>query len=68
MGREVKPRAVPRDEWEGLFESQGSVWPAPRVEMLDGFNSGWIDFEPGVHEHVVGTTPYETVLGELARR
>lgn len=68
VGREVKSRAVPRDEWETLFKSQGSVWPTPRVEMLDGFNSGWIDFEPGVHEHVVGITPYETVLGELARR
>jgi len=36
--------------------------------MLEGFNSGWIDFEPGIHEHVVGLTPYETVLSALARR
>jgi len=67
LGRAVSPRAVARDQWESLFKSQGSVWPTPRVEMLDGFMSGWIDFEPGVHEHVVGTTPYETVLTELAR-
>jgi uncharacterized protein YbjT (DUF2867 family) len=66
VGREVRPRAVPRDEWETLFKSQGSPWPTPRVEMLDGFNSGWIEFEPGMHEHVVGITPYETVLRELS--
>lgn len=67
LGRSVKPQAVPRDQWEALFKSQGSVWPIPRIEMLDGFNSGWIDFEPGVYEHVVGTTPYDSVLAELAR-
>lgn len=62
LGRNVTLRAIPSDRWETLFKSQGSAWPAPRIEMLHGFNSGWIDFEPGVHEHVAGTTPYEAVL------
>ena len=68
LGREVRAKAVPREQWQALFQSQGTAWPAPRMEMLDGFNSGWIDFEPGKHEHVTGTTPYETVLAQLARR
>lgn len=66
LGREVVARAVPRDEWDARFQSQGTPWPLPRIKMIDGFNSGWIDFEPGEHEHVVGGTPYEVVLAELA--
>jgi hypothetical protein len=42
--------------------------PQPRIEMLDGFNSGWIEFEPGRHEQVTGATGYETVLEELVGR
>lgn len=59
---------MPRDQWEARFQAQGTTWPAPRIEMLDGFNSGWIDFEPGVNEHIVGNTAYETVLTELVKR
>jgi NAD(P)H dehydrogenase (quinone) len=37
--------------------------------MIDGFNSGWIDFEAdGVNERVIGQTPYETVMAELVKR
>src|SRR3569623_880424 len=68
LERDVKAQAVPRDQWEARFQAQGTAWPAPRIEMLDGFNSGWIDFEPGVNEHVVGNTAYETVLAELVKR
>ncbi|REG48439.1 uncharacterized protein YbjT (DUF2867 family) [Paraburkholderia sp. BL6669N2] len=68
LGRSVKAQAVPRDQWEGLFQAQGTAWPAPRIEMIDGFNSGWIDFEDGVNERVVGATAYETVLAELVAR
>ncbi|REG49163.1 uncharacterized protein YbjT (DUF2867 family) [Paraburkholderia sp. BL6669N2] len=68
LGRSVKAQAVPRDQWEALFETQGTAWPAPRIEMIDGFNSGWIDFEDGMNERVVGATAYETVLAELVAR
>ena len=44
------------------------LWPAPRIEMIDGFNSGWIEFEDGVNERVVGTTGYPAVLAELVKR
>ncbi len=68
LGRSVKAQAVPRDQWEALFQSQGTTWPAPRIEMIDGFNSGWIEFEDGVNERVVGATGYQTVLAELVKR
>ncbi|CAE6725271.1 NmrA family NAD(P)-binding protein [Paraburkholderia haematera] len=68
LGRSVKAQAVARDQWEALFQSQGTAWPAPRIEMIDGFNSGWIDFEDGVNERVVGSTAYETVMAELVGR
>jgi len=68
LQREVKARAVPRDQWEALFQSQGTAWPAPRIEMLDGFNAGWIDFEGGANEHVTGRTTYQTVLANLVKR
>jgi NAD(P)H dehydrogenase (quinone) len=45
IGRPVSAYAVPRDQWEALFRAQGTAWPPPRIAMLDGFNSGWIDFE-----------------------
>jgi uncharacterized protein YbjT (DUF2867 family) len=68
LGRSVKAQAVPHDQWEALFQSQGTSWPAPRIEMIDAFNSGWIDFEDGVNERVVGATAYQTVLAELVER
>ena len=48
LGRPVKVEAVPRETWESLFKSQGMKNPAPRIQMLDGFNEGWIpEFEAG---------------------
>jgi uncharacterized protein YbjT (DUF2867 family) len=68
VGRPVVAKPVPRAEWEELFRAQGAAWPEPRIEMIESFNSDWIDFEPaGVNEHVVAPTPFETVLAELAK-
>ena len=41
----VQAEAVPRQTWEQLFRSQGMKNPGPRIQMLDGFNQGWIEFE-----------------------
>jgi uncharacterized protein YbjT (DUF2867 family) len=68
LGRTVTAQPVPHGEWETLFKSLGTAWPAPRIEMIDGFNSGWIRFEPEKHEHIVGTTPFETMLADLVKR
>jgi uncharacterized protein YbjT (DUF2867 family) len=43
----VHAEAVPRSTWESLFRSQGFRNPIPRIQMLDGFNEGWLTFERG---------------------
>lgn len=66
LGRPVAARIVPRETWEALFTSQGMKNPVPRVQMLDGFNEGWIEFEgdpPGV---LRGDTELEMVFREIA--
>jgi len=68
LGQPVRAQAVPRDTWEALFVSQGMKHPTPRIQMLDGFNEGWIDFE-GQREHIVkGTTPLVDVIRKLVAR
>ncbi|HXZ08220.1 MAG TPA: NmrA family transcriptional regulator, partial [Paraburkholderia sp.] len=42
--------------------------PAPRIQMLDGFNEGWIDFEASPAETVKGTVALDTVLQSLFER
>jgi uncharacterized protein YbjT (DUF2867 family) len=68
LGKPVRAQAVPRDTWEALFVSQGMTHPTPRIQMLDGFNEGWIDFE-GQREHIVkGATPLVDVIRKLVAR
>jgi uncharacterized protein YbjT (DUF2867 family) len=62
LGRPVRIEAVPRESWEDLFKSQGMKNPAPRVQMLDGFNEGWIDFEG---DSVKGEVDLEAVLKDI---
>lgn len=69
LGRQVEAAPIAHDEWVEKFQAQGTAWPKPRIEMLEGFNSGWIDFEGADdNEHVVGEKAFETVLAELAAR
>jgi uncharacterized protein YbjT (DUF2867 family) len=56
FGHPVRMNPVPRSEWEALFRAQGARNPIPRIQMLDGFNEGWIDFEGGAVERRKGTT------------
>jgi uncharacterized protein YbjT (DUF2867 family) len=44
LAQPVRAEAVPRDRWESIFRAQGMKNPTPRMQMIDGFNSGWIDF------------------------
>lgn len=44
LGKPVTAAAVERGEWEELFRAQGMRNPIPRMQMLDGFNEGWISF------------------------
>lgn len=65
LGRSVKAEAVPRETWESLFKSQGMNNPTPRIQMLDGFNEGWIEFEGGEAGSRKGKVALETVLRTL---
>lgn len=47
LGRPVRAEAVPRENWGAIFRAQGMRDPVPRIQMLDGFNEGWIAFEGG---------------------
>uniref|UniRef100_I2PXM6 Putative nucleoside-diphosphate sugar epimerase n=1 Tax=Desulfovibrio sp. U5L TaxID=596152 RepID=I2PXM6_9BACT len=66
LGRPVRAVAAARETWEALFRAQGATNPQPRLEMLDGINSGWIDFEGGWTEHHRGETPLKAVVAKLA--
>ena len=44
LAQPVRTQVVPRDRWEAIFQGQGMKNPIPRMQMLDGFNAGWIDF------------------------
>ena len=49
--------------WEDVFRAQGMKNPTPRIQMIEGFNEGWIEFEGSVKGH----TSLKTVLEEMVR-
>jgi NAD(P)H dehydrogenase (quinone) len=65
----VNAVTVARDTWHDTFVSQGTQpdRTAYRIEMLDGFNSGWIDFGVAGTEHLVGVVTLEEVLTTLVK-
>jgi NAD(P)H dehydrogenase (quinone) len=68
LQRPVRMEVVPRESWEELFRAQGMKNPTPRMQMLDGFNEGWIDFERGTSGAEKGAVSLETVLKALTER
>jgi uncharacterized protein YbjT (DUF2867 family) len=64
----VRMEAVPRETWEPLFKSQGMKNPIPRIQMLYGFNEGWIEFESGEAGSRKGKVELRTVLQKLIER
>ena len=68
LHRAVEPVAVPRETWVSNFVSQGTPQDrtVPRVEMLDAFNSGWIDFGVPGTERITGSVELEAVIQSLA--
>jgi NAD(P)H dehydrogenase (quinone) len=65
LGQPVRVEAVPRNEWESMFRSQGMQNPMHRIRMLDGFNEGWIRFETDDAKVLKGKTTLDEVLREL---
>ncbi|RBA25104.1 NmrA family NAD(P)-binding protein [Herminiimonas fonticola] len=68
LGHTVQIDAVPRQTWESLFTSQGMKNPTPRMQMLDGFNEGWIEFENDGVPVRKGEVTLETVLQALLEK
>ena len=68
LGRPVRVEAVARETWESLFRAQGMKNPVPRIQMLDGFNEGWIEFDAGETGSRKGNVPLKTVLRTLIER
>ncbi|KPH01290.1 NmrA family transcriptional regulator [Pseudomonas sp. RIT-PI-q] len=65
LGKPVRMQSVPRETWQALFASQGMRNPLPRMQMIDGFNEGWIEFEG---EPRKGRVELLTVLERLVSR
>ena len=42
--------------WQEVFRAQGMKNPTPRIQMIEGFNEGWIEFEGGFEGSVKGQT------------
>jgi uncharacterized protein YbjT (DUF2867 family) len=68
LGKPVGMEVVPEETWESLFLSEGMKNPTPRIEMLDGFNEGWIEFESGEAGSRKGKVALKTVLQTLIER
>jgi uncharacterized protein YbjT (DUF2867 family) len=68
LGKQVTARVVARQEWDALFRSQGMKNPTPRMQMLDGFNAGWIRFADGGKNARQGMTTVEEVIASLVSR
>ncbi len=66
FGHPVRAEAVPRQTWEQLFKLQGMKHPGPRIQMLDGFNEGWIEFEQDEARRRKGRIGLKEVLTGLA--
>jgi len=66
LGRAVQAHAVPRETWGAVFLAQGMRDPVPRIQMLDGFNEGWITFAGGDADVRKGAVGVADVLRLLA--
>ncbi|MFL9875659.1 NmrA family NAD(P)-binding protein [Paraburkholderia megapolitana] len=64
LGRDIRMQPVARDTWEEVFASQGMKNSLLHIQMLDGLNAGWIDFEFPKNT-VKGSVPLEVVVRGL---
>lgn len=68
LGTPVRAEVVPREQWESIFRAQGMKNPTPRIQMIEGFNAGWIDFaDRGAHARK-GSIGIEQAVTTLIQR
>ena len=70
LGQPVTAQAVPRAQWAVSLEAFGMApgTTVPYEEMLDGVNSGWINFGVPGTESVAGTTTAAQVFAQASKR
>ena len=70
LGKAITPIAVPRETWVDAMAQHGmpAERSGPYIEMLDSFNSRWIDFGVPGTEHVKGTTDLQGNVNSLATK
>jgi NAD(P)H dehydrogenase (quinone) len=68
LAQPVRAEAVPRDRWESIFRAQGMKNPTPRMQMIDGFNAGWIDFPDRGASARKGTIGIDQAIATLIQR
>lgn len=70
LSRPIAGVAVPRETWVETMAEHGMTADrsGPYVEMLDSFNSGWIDFGVADTEQVRGTTELIAAVRSLAMK
>jgi uncharacterized protein YbjT (DUF2867 family) len=68
LDRSVRAEAAPRAHWEEIFRSEGMRNPFPRMQMVDGFNEGWIDFSNCGAEARPGRIDIDSAIAALVRK
>ena len=68
LDRPVRAEAAPRARWEEIFRSEGMRNPFPRMQMVDGFNEGWIDFPNCGAEARPGRIDIDSAIAALVRK
>ncbi len=68
LGIPVRAEVVPHEKWESIFLAQGMKNPTPRIQMIEGFNAGWIDFaDRGAHARK-GSISIDQAIATLIQR
>jgi uncharacterized protein YbjT (DUF2867 family) len=68
LDRPVRAEAVPRARWEEIFRSEGMRNPLPRMQMVDGFNQGWIDFPNAGAGARTGRIDVDSAIAALVKK
>jgi uncharacterized protein YbjT (DUF2867 family) len=68
LGTPVRAEIVPREQWEALFLAQGMKNPTARIQMIEGFNAGWIDFSNCGSHALKGSVSIEQAVATLIQR
>jgi len=68
LGRPVRAEPAPRSDWEATFRAEGMRNPEPRMQMLDGFNAGWIDFPDHGASARKGAISLQEAIAALVRQ